>query len=526
MDTATTEQTRKRVRINDEVEVLGQQKTPSQHATEHVTAQLVSLLPATQSLVTHFSKKYLKLQISALQSENKILKLTRDDFIPRSASIKFKLGATSRVSESTEYKTLAALTDTKVEEFHSGIKVQILAAARLEDQVIKSDIRSLFCETANKLSYMTLLSQHEEDTVDALTTHKLAKQSIAKATGVLKYVYMDSNKLELVYKDIYKDAATAPTPAALPVPTPGARAAAAAAALPQNTFREHQEFNQANEAAQELITQEQLSVSQGSMEEEMPDAPANLPQIAQTDVTQIGNLMYSIFTKSWERYLEEHERRTVNTRLQRYATSAITSKLTDETAEVIAAEPGVDTATLNNLIEKKVHEKTKKLETTIAKLQQQLTRSKNVPRGEPANRASRKKKSSNAPPSSTNNNRNSKRQSNSNRNTDSNRRPDSNRNRNKGDRSQNQNQNQNRNSTPSTSPARSPSPRRNRNNRSNQETTTPPQRNNRRQNNRKSTPAAAAPAPATRNNNGNRQRNNSGRNSNSTNDRRRQQQQE
>jgi hypothetical protein len=93
----------------------------------------------------------------------------------------------------------------------------------------------------------------------------------------------------------------------------------------------------------------------------------------------------------------------LNIKLQKFATSAITSHATDNVARQLNSEPTVDPQTLNDLIRQNVAKETKELRTTIQKLQQQARRpAKNASRGDNVQRrASTKKKSTKETPQKT-----------------------------------------------------------------------------------------------------------------------------
>jgi hypothetical protein len=117
-------------------------------------------------------------------------------------------------------------------------------------------------------------------------------------------------------------------------------------------------------------------------------------------VTSFGNLLYQLFSASWASYLAEHDSKMLNIKLNKFATSAITSTATDNVARQLNSEPTVDPKTLNDLIRQNVANETKELRATIQKLQQQARRpSKNASRGDNVQRfASSKKKSKNTTP--------------------------------------------------------------------------------------------------------------------------------
>jgi hypothetical protein len=392
-ETATSGQQPKRVRIDSEVEVLGKTRTPSQISADHVTAHVTSLLPAIQSLARHYHQKYTKLKIKALQQLNKIEKLSRDDFIPRSANIKFQLGASKKVNENNEYKTLADSTQQTVDSFQTSLKAHILAAAKLEDEVNKDEIRKLFCEATNNLAQITLLSMiTDESSIDTATLHKLAKSSVEiNAPATVNYVYMTTAEFTTLYDAKYRSESIPTAATAAPVPPLSTQTATSAS----------RHFNR----APALMEDEDSDMDDNNDDVQIVQ-PQQIPEL-QVAAANLGRLLSSVFQGSWLAYKGENDKRTLNAKLKRFLILATEEQATDDAAAIIGNEASVDAATLSALVVKQVNEKTKKLEATVNKLQQQLLRSsKNGSRGDNNNnsspaasksRASQKKKSTKAP---------------------------------------------------------------------------------------------------------------------------------
>ena len=104
------------------------------------------LLPAIVTLTKFWHSSFMKLMHRAHQQSTNIDRFTNDTFIPNSAKLKFKLGATEHLRETLEFKMLADLTTQKVEEFQSKLKEDIKQAAELELKKIMDETKCLFCK--------------------------------------------------------------------------------------------------------------------------------------------------------------------------------------------------------------------------------------------------------------------------------------------------------------------------------------------------------------------------------------------
>jgi hypothetical protein len=124
------------------------------------------------------------------------------------------------------------------------------------------------------------------------------------------------------------------------------------------------------------------------------ETPNYINTFSNSTVVNFGNLTYQLFAASWASYMNEHNNKLLNAKLNRFATMTMESKATDNAARLLNSEPTVDPQTLQDLIRQNVEKETKELRTTITKMQQNAKRSaKNVKRGDKVkSRASTPKK--------------------------------------------------------------------------------------------------------------------------------------
>jgi hypothetical protein len=388
MDSATPNNPNKRVRFTETTEGQGILRTPAKQSNNVFSSFVVSLLPAISSLAQHFHKRYIKLRISALQQSTKIEKLSNDEFILRSTSFKFKLGATPRLEESEQFKSLAESTSDKVKKLQDELKADVLATAKLEDKLIQQDTKALYCEAISKLGTISLLAKVTHDSISDDLLTKFVMYSIAKDQRSLKYIFLNFEDFDKTFKK-YK-----PNNIKVVFDTQGADMSGADAS---DAFAAH------------LARIEQKTDTDDSMSSDDDNTDINVMKINNTQLytntfslstmTEYQHLLYQTFHASWKAYLADHNSKMLNTKLQRYATLAIETKATDDVTRQLNSEPTVDPTTLKDLIRQNVEKETKELKDKLHRLEQQSKRTvKKVSRGDKArSRASPKKKQKLAP---------------------------------------------------------------------------------------------------------------------------------
>jgi hypothetical protein len=400
MDNATPNHPNKRVRINENNnEIVSILRTPSKQSNNAFSSFAVSLLPAISSLAMHYHRRYTKLKVTALQQSLKTEKLSNDEFVPRSASFHFKLGATQRLEESEEFKSLAESTTTKIKTLQNDLKANILQASKLENELLLKDTMTLYCEAANKLGTISLLAQTKQTTVSAEAIDKFVLYSVAKEQRSLHYINAGMfddfvttytrhypNNYNIVFENNTPAVATRPTTtrATTRVLT-GAEASAA--------FAEHLSQLERDSDTSDMEAETTTRTNTDTIH--VRNVPNYTNTFSHTTVTNFGNLLYQLFTASWAAYIVEHDNKLLNIKLQKFAKSTMETKATDNAARLLNSEATVDPQTLQDLIRQNVAKETQELRATVQKLQQQAKRpAKNSSRGDKLkSRASPKKKS-------------------------------------------------------------------------------------------------------------------------------------
>jgi hypothetical protein len=120
----------------------------------------------------------------------------------------------------------------------------------------------------------------------------------------------------------------------------------------------------------------------------------NILLLNDNSIRSVHFLLNTIYNRTWAAYKLEHDTRILNTMLNKYTTSVLTTKATDETAAVIDNEPTIDPNLLKDIIANEVNKATKSLKQQITKMGQTMQRNaKNSDRGDntATGRASSKK---------------------------------------------------------------------------------------------------------------------------------------
>jgi hypothetical protein len=329
--------------------------TPTKAAKSFATQNFASLPSATKSLVNHYFDKFIKLKTKERQQALTLKKFTNDTYIPKSAHVKLELNGSTRVKEKQEYKTLATEVQNMVTTFQKEATKAIKTAAALEMQETASEITVLFCNAMLDLANIALISisPTKDTNKDAWI---LALSTIKNHPTLLQHVNVED--FDTFVKDYHEH-------------------------TPKVTGTEPGKFAR-------ITTIEKTAIIYQAQD---------FPETIRT-----------LFVKSWEAQLKVYQDQERRLATETYVKGRLESKATKATAEAMDLEKTIDAATMDSLIEKKITEKTKGLQTKVDRLTEQLRRSRNVknkPRGASPDSASQKKKkkkssTTTSPPPGTN----------------------------------------------------------------------------------------------------------------------------
>jgi hypothetical protein len=194
-DSATEDHPNKRIRFTTPDVHQGPSTTagprkggtsPMENAKASFTIILESLPPAIKQLAEHYSTKFLKLKVELARFESTKEKLADYDFIPTSARIKFKLGASERVKENADeaLKALIQRIDLQVCVFQQDLKQNISESVDLEIKVTQAELVNTFCAAVGSLGIASTLAH---PTIDKQHAKTLIFHTIENHESLLKH---------------------------------------------------------------------------------------------------------------------------------------------------------------------------------------------------------------------------------------------------------------------------------------------------------------------------------------------------
>jgi hypothetical protein len=154
MDPATdrNQQREKRARTTDPPKVSFEPKLPNGlrpiDAADRIATTVIKSLPLTiKPLAEYHFSVFLKHRMDLAQLYYTKMKLTNEDFTPRSARFKFILGTSDRVKEKAAeaFDSLVQKTNTALRDLTWDLKTHISATLDLDIKLLKEETRNEFC---------------------------------------------------------------------------------------------------------------------------------------------------------------------------------------------------------------------------------------------------------------------------------------------------------------------------------------------------------------------------------------------
>lgn len=329
----------KRVRFNDQETTESQTplkpilKGPSAIAREFVTEAVASLPSSIKSLVIEKSLFYNKLQSTKRQRVKTTNRLREDNFIPRSARINFSITASSRVTEIESFKTLKDETDKYVEEVQNKLKALTIKVSEMEEEDITKQIQDCFFESLEMFASLGYYACYPNET-DNLDTASITRFLLEKYTApILNHVSLTPDTVLAKYSTYKKDGVT---------------------------------------------------YEKGS-------TPETTATKFATVVEDTDKVMKIVFQDSWEKQLQFYDAKEKDDLLAKKIAEFKLAKTSNDIDMELEQETPLDAKTMQDLIDARVNERTKSLETKLARLQQQTKRAKNNQRGAPGGASTKKK---------------------------------------------------------------------------------------------------------------------------------------
>jgi hypothetical protein len=390
MSTASTENSpRKRVRID--------MNNNQEFDYTFLAGSVATLLPVMKDLVTNYYDRFIKLSRRIYDKEKVTNKFTNPDFIPKSAKSKFEIGASDDVRKSNLYSDIARAADKDKKEYEMKQKNHILQAAQLEIGVARKKLDNLFIDGIYKISSMMLLYHTDCDEINEIEVHHIIKELIDRDPTLLKHVFESNHTLFInQYKILYPLSANAFSnneamdddsnsiifpPADIVQQTLDSyltqNSSASSSTDPLLTQTSIQQHTATTSSLTQATTNSNTTV-QGNVDvqEVYEQLPTTHP-LREHDLYALHRLIKDVFVNGWTQELNNIKHKALSVKMAKFSKLALITKATDEAAAIVANEPAAEMQQLNDIINKKVAEQTKKIKDDFNKAIQRLQRNSN-----------------------------------------------------------------------------------------------------------------------------------------------------
>jgi hypothetical protein len=358
-----------------------------------IAGSVATLLPVMKDLVNHYLDLFMKTSKAIYDKKKIIEKLANSDFIPKSAKTKFQLGASELVKSSNEYNDLATAVEQVKAAYERKQKLHILQSARMEMKALLNKRDTIFIEGIFKLaSMMQLWKTSYEDVVEG-EVHHIIKQIINMDNSLLMHVF------DCKYESFIQEY-TKLYPLSITIFTENNTLddsmddiSINEIEIPPASQRTMDEFLVTTTQTEPLTTQDNgthttasLTTTEASEElinyrtrnssTEYETAPT-VHTLKIHDIVTLTRILKDIFVHSWSNEKTKLENKLLTIKMAKFSKMTLTAKATDDAAAIVANEPSADMKLIEELINKKVNERTKKLQNDLNETKQRLNRQNN-----------------------------------------------------------------------------------------------------------------------------------------------------
>jgi hypothetical protein len=415
MNTASAEKTpAKRVRID-----TSNNKT---YDYSSIAGSVATLLPVMKEVVNHYFNLFMKTSKSIYDKKNIIEKLNNSDFIPRSVKTKFQLGASELVKTSNDYNDLTIAVEQVKDAYEKKQKKHVLLSANLELKALHGKRNSIFVEGIHKLCCMMQLWKTKYLEVVEGEVHHIVKHILTIDNSLLMHVF-NCNYTEFAqqYNKEYPLSVTIISTVNININNNNNDDSMLDVDIDDNVGPQTQvqrtmvQYLRRSPRSEPLTTQDSYTNTTASLtgtsiddqtDTQTVDSDNDDYAVAPTthtlhinDIVLLTRILKDIFVHSWTNEQKKIEDKLLAIKMTKFGKMTLTAKATNEAAAIVANEPSADMKLIEELIDKKVSEKTKKLQMELNATKQQLQRNqnntinnsaKNVQRGEKSTRPNNK----------------------------------------------------------------------------------------------------------------------------------------
>ncbi len=198
-DKATKEKPRKRVHFD--VKVDGQKSTsPAQAQESHFSSTFELLHPTIAHICSKHCTNFVKICNKIWNQKAIIDRLEQGDFIPKSCKSSFKLGASSEVTETAEFKTLAKNTEKARVAYQETMRGFVLGSVKLELNWLVGELQQIFMKGLLNICEMIVMQVKLKK--DASMSKWLLVTSIKDAPEVLVYSGFKEDRKDITLLDV------------------------------------------------------------------------------------------------------------------------------------------------------------------------------------------------------------------------------------------------------------------------------------------------------------------------------------
>ena len=323
---------------------------PLKEATSFIDNHVKTLQDSLASILSRLAKDHIQLRSKLCHKERQLEKLSNDDSaIPRSAQIKFNLNVSTEAARTAEHKALLDEAEPIIKNVQSELKNLVLKAIKIEIAVMKTQVvedfaRCLYlsCQTFQvgdsvphepHVIVATLLDRYATDLLPTLPEKNTPAD--------FRAVYLQKHNLSSIPSPVAQNTPTATTDTSDSLAMQGyiRGLAAPTASSPASTIQTSSQHDR--------------------------------------KFAKIKRTIEMLFVEPWNQYRSQEAANQRTLGLKRLEKEIFTVGATEATAMDIDNEPPVEPARLQELIDKSVDKK--------------LKQSKNKPRGQQTDGASKQK---------------------------------------------------------------------------------------------------------------------------------------
>jgi hypothetical protein len=312
-------------------------KPPKALAESFIRSHVASLQPQLATILEKLGIQHLNLLAKADNKDTMISKMESDPaFIPRSARLDFTLHMSKKAEATAEYHALHEETEKLLQSIRLGLKRQVIAATKIEYNVLRQEIRLDLARSLRIITRAFLIGDSDETDVD--------NKVFALIDNCHESLLVHANIERTAFLQLYKET--------------------------------HNLENFPSNSQQSPSSQQSpffASIADSESATVLTSNHGSQSSAASTfyDV-KLKRAIESVFVAPWNQYLDQVKRNTIALELKKFSTSHFSEQNTEAAAMLVDEEPAADRQLLIELIKKETQAETKALQKEVKQLRAQL----------------------------------------------------------------------------------------------------------------------------------------------------------